>query len=124
MPGLPLSGIVTDRDLRTRLVAPGLSYDTPATEIMSSGVVSVNHNQLVFEAMLAMLRHNVHHLPVLDNLRPVGWWPCPTSSATSRATACSWSASSASSRWTNSPPWCPRCVPASRAWSMATPARR
>lgn len=71
--GLPrLSGIITDRDLRTRLVAPGLAYDTPATEIMSSGVVSVNHNQLVFEAMLVMLRHNVHHLPVLDNLRPVG----------------------------------------------------
>jgi CBS domain-containing protein len=73
VPGLPqLSGIITDRDLRTRLVAPGLAYDTPATEIMSSGVVSVNHNQLVFEAMLTMLRHNVHHLPVLDNLRPVG----------------------------------------------------
>ncbi len=35
-------------------------------------MVSVNHNQLVFEAMLVMLRHNVHHLPVLDNLRPVG----------------------------------------------------
>ena len=73
VPGLPqLAGIVTDRDLRTRLVAPGLSYDTPAAEIMSRGVVSVNHNQLVFEAMLAMLRHNVHHLPVLKNQRPLG----------------------------------------------------
>jgi CBS domain-containing protein len=73
VPELPvLSGIVTDRDLRTRLVAPGLSYDTPAAEIMSRGVVAVNHNQLVFEAMLAMLRHNVHHLPVLKNQRPLG----------------------------------------------------
>ena len=73
VPELPvLSGIVTDRDLRTRLVAPGLSYDTPAAEIMSRGVVSVSHNQLVFEAMLAMLRHNVHHLPVLRNQRPLG----------------------------------------------------
>lgn len=73
VPGLPLlAGIITDRDLRTRLVAPGLSYDTPATAVMSTGVVTVNHNQLVFEAMLVMLRHNVHHLPVLDKLRPVG----------------------------------------------------
>lgn len=30
---------------------------------MTAGVVTVAHNQLVFEAMLAMLRHNVHHLP-------------------------------------------------------------
>ena len=36
-PACPSSpGIVTDRDLRTRLVAPGLAYDTPATEIMSA----------------------------------------------------------------------------------------
>lgn len=42
--------------LRTRLVAPGLPYDTPAAEIMSRGVVAVNHNQLVFEAMLALPR--------------------------------------------------------------------
>lgn len=73
VPGLPLlAGIITDRDLRTRLVAPGLSYDTPATKVMSTGVVTVNHNQLAFEAMLVMLRHNVHHLPVLDKQRPVG----------------------------------------------------
>ena len=38
--GIP-DGIFTDRDLRTRLVAPGLSYDTPAAEIMSRGVVAV-----------------------------------------------------------------------------------
>ena len=73
VPELPLlAGIVTDRDLRTRLVAPGLSYDTLAAEIMSRGVVAVSHTQLVFEAMLAMLRHNVHHLPVLKNQRPLG----------------------------------------------------
>ena len=65
-------GIVTDRDLRTRLVAPALAYETPVGEIMSTGLVSIEHNQLVFEAMLAMLRHNVHHLPVFRHRRPVG----------------------------------------------------
>jgi len=73
VPELPLlSGILTDRDLRTRLLAPGLSYDTPVADIMTTGVVSIAHNQLVFEAMLAMLRHNVHHLPVLKNQRLLG----------------------------------------------------
>ena len=73
VPELPLlSGILTDRDLRTRLLAPGLGHDTPVSEIMSPGVVTVAHNQLVFEAMLAMLRRNVHHLPVMKHQRPLG----------------------------------------------------
>ncbi|WP_353174594.1 DUF294 nucleotidyltransferase-like domain-containing protein [Paracandidimonas soli] len=73
IPELPLlSGILTDRDLRTRLLAPGLDYSTPVAEIMTPGVVTVAHNQLVFEAMLAMLRHNVHHLPVMKHQRPIG----------------------------------------------------
>lgn len=65
-------GIVTDRDMRVRLVTPGLGYDAPVTDIMTSELVSVQHNQLVFEAMLQMLRHNVHHLPVLKHHKPVG----------------------------------------------------
>ncbi|WP_231494623.1 DUF294 nucleotidyltransferase-like domain-containing protein [Bordetella petrii] len=71
--GTPLlSGILTDRDLRTRLLAPGLPLDTPVADIMTPNVVTVAHNQLVFEAMLAMLRHNVHHLPVMKHQRPLG----------------------------------------------------
>ncbi|WP_151702416.1 DUF294 nucleotidyltransferase-like domain-containing protein [Nitrincola alkalilacustris] len=65
-------GIITDRDLRTRVVAPGLPLDTPIAEIMSTDLITVNDTDYVFEAMLAMLRHNVHHLPVLRKRRPVG----------------------------------------------------
>ncbi|MCL4757914.1 MAG: CBS domain-containing protein [Rhodocyclaceae bacterium] len=73
VPELPrLAGILTDRDLRTRLIAAGLPPDTPVGRIMSTEVVSIHHNQLVFEAMLGMLRHNVHHLPVLKDHRPIG----------------------------------------------------
>ncbi|PLX71105.1 MAG: cyclic nucleotide-binding protein [Azoarcus sp.] len=67
-----MAGIITDRDIRVRLVSQGLNYDTPVTDIMSSELVWVEHNQLVFEAMLQMLRNNVHHLPVLKNHRPIG----------------------------------------------------
>ncbi|WP_372656398.1 DUF294 nucleotidyltransferase-like domain-containing protein [Hydrogenophaga sp.] len=67
-----LVGIVTDRDLRTRLVAQGLDYDIPVADIMTSGLVTLEHNQLLFEAMLLMLRHNVHHLPVQKKNRTIG----------------------------------------------------
>jgi CBS domain-containing protein len=65
-------GIITDRDIRTRLVAGGLTYETPVSEIMTAHLVTVEHNQLVFEAMLQMLRHNVHHLPVMRHGKPLG----------------------------------------------------
>jgi CBS domain-containing protein len=67
-----LSGILTDRDLRTRLLAAGLDHNTPVAEIMTKGVVTVTHKQVIFEAMLVMLRHNVHHLPVLKHQHPLG----------------------------------------------------
>lgn len=67
-----LAGIVTDRDLRTRLVAQGLPLSTPVGEIATREVVSIEHNRPVFEAMMKMLRHNVHHLPVIRQQEPVG----------------------------------------------------
>lgn len=67
-----IAGIVTDRDLRTRLLAPGLPHDTPARDIATREVVTIQHHRLAFEAMGLMLRHRVHHLPVLQQRRPVG----------------------------------------------------
>ena len=65
-------GILTDRDLRSRLVAEGLPYDTPVRDIMTPDPVVLRHDQQVFEAILAMLRHKVHHLPVLRQDKPMG----------------------------------------------------
>ena len=65
-------GIVTDRDIRQRAVAKGLSFDIPVASIMTDSPVSIRHDQLAFEALLVMLRHNVHHLPVLKHHQPVG----------------------------------------------------
>ncbi|WP_116472503.1 putative nucleotidyltransferase substrate binding domain-containing protein [Zobellella maritima] len=67
-----LAGIITDRDLRTRVLAAGLSPDAPVVDIMSGDVISLESGQLVFEAMLTMLRYNLHHLPVLHRRRPIG----------------------------------------------------
>jgi CBS domain-containing protein len=35
-------------------------------------VISLDHNAYVYEAMLTMLRYNVHHLPVLKDKKPIG----------------------------------------------------
>jgi CBS domain-containing protein len=67
-----LAGILTDRDLRTRLVAQGLPLETPVDRIATAQVIGIEHHRQVFEAMLLMLRHKVHHLPVLRGDRPVG----------------------------------------------------
>ncbi|OFP33391.1 DUF294 nucleotidyltransferase-like domain-containing protein [Corynebacterium sp. HMSC071B10] len=57
-------GIVTDRDLRSRVVARRVDPDRPVAEIMTSPVRSIAGSSLVFEAMLLMGEAGIHHLPV------------------------------------------------------------
>ncbi|WP_404340177.1 DUF294 nucleotidyltransferase-like domain-containing protein [Pseudoalteromonas mariniglutinosa] len=65
-------GIITDKDIRKKVVAQGFSFDTPAEQIMSTSLVLLDVNSYVFEAVLAMLRDNLHHLPVVHKRRPIG----------------------------------------------------
>ena len=65
-------GIVTDWDLRERVVAAGLATDRPVLEVMSSADITLNQNAYVYEAMLLMLRQNLHHLPIMRKSRPLG----------------------------------------------------
>ncbi|NHI00284.1 MULTISPECIES: DUF294 nucleotidyltransferase-like domain-containing protein [Oceanimonas] len=67
-----VAGIITDRDLRTRVLAEELPSSTPVGEVMSAELVAAESDQYVFEAMLTMLRYNLHHLPVLHRGKPVG----------------------------------------------------
>lgn len=58
-------GIVTDRDLRRKLIAEGRdARATPASELMSSPVVSVPPDAFVLDALVAMTRRGIHHLVV------------------------------------------------------------
>ncbi len=67
-----LTGIITDKDIRARLVAPGLKSETAVTDIMSANPVTIEQQQYIFEAMMLMLRHNLHHLPVVKQQQAVG----------------------------------------------------
>jgi CBS domain-containing protein len=57
-------GIVTDRDLRSRVLATGRSPDTPVEEIATFPAKSLPHDALAGEALLAMFQEGVHHFPV------------------------------------------------------------
>jgi CBS domain-containing protein len=62
-------GIVTDRDLREKVVALARDYSDPVSAIMSSLAVAVDPAVSCFDALLAMIRNNIHHLPVLEGGR-------------------------------------------------------
>jgi CBS domain-containing protein len=59
-------GIVTDSDLRSRVVAAGLSPDAPVSAIMTEPAYTVPADRLGGEVLLDMLDRDVHHIPVLS----------------------------------------------------------
>ena len=66
-------GIVTDRDLRAKVVAAGRSPDTPTSDIMTTPVFSVSRETTAAEVLTLMYEKGIHHVPVVgDDGRPVG----------------------------------------------------
>src|SRR6266566_8332893 len=59
-------GIITDRDLRSRVLAAGRTADVPVTQVMTSPIVTVPEETRVAEVLLGMLERGIHHLPVTD----------------------------------------------------------
>jgi CBS domain-containing protein len=59
-------GIVTDRDLRSRVVAASLSPDAPLSAIMTEPAYTVRSDRLAADVLLDMLERDVHHIPVLS----------------------------------------------------------
>lgn len=59
-------GIVTDRDLRSRVLAAGLSPGTSVSEAMSEPAETVPADRLAGEVLLDMLDHGFRHFPVMS----------------------------------------------------------
>ena len=57
-------GIVTNRDMRTRVVAAGLAPDTAVSAVMTAPAETVSGERSASDVLLAMLERNVHHFPV------------------------------------------------------------
>jgi CBS domain-containing protein len=69
--GLP-AGIVTNTDLRDRVLVAGAPPSTTVGAIMSAPAVGIQGRDFCFEALLKMMSRGVHHLPVLDGERLAG----------------------------------------------------
>ncbi|MGO1384076.1 MAG: DUF294 nucleotidyltransferase-like domain-containing protein, partial [Arachnia sp.] len=67
-----LVGIITDRDLRNKVVATGRDTSDPVSTVMTSQPHTIDANALAFEVMLDMTQKGVHHLPVLENGKVLG----------------------------------------------------
>jgi CBS domain-containing protein len=61
------SGIVTDRDMREKVVARGKGVHDPVRDIMSHPLVRVDVKDYCFEAVLRMIKHNIHHMVVIKD---------------------------------------------------------
>jgi CBS domain-containing protein len=59
-------GIVTDRDLRSRVVGGSLTPDDRVSAAMSAPVFGVDGEQSGADVMLAMLDHDIRHVPVFS----------------------------------------------------------
>ncbi len=60
-------GVVTDNDLRNKVTATGYDILKPVSDIMTSPLVSVQFDALIFETMMEMMQKNIKHLAVRDS---------------------------------------------------------
>lgn len=72
MQGDQLVGLVTDRDLRKRCVAIGLTGAEPIDHIMTPDPQTIEASTLTAQALMTMTRRRFHHLPVTQYGRLIG----------------------------------------------------
>jgi CBS domain-containing protein len=61
-----LEGIITDRDITCRVVARGLSFETPVRDVMSTNVKTCREDTSLEEIERIMEENRVRRLPVVD----------------------------------------------------------
>ncbi len=65
-------GIVTDRDIRARVVAAGHDGGLAVTEIMSPSPITLDGSAHAYEAALVMMQNHIHHLPITSDGELIG----------------------------------------------------
>jgi CBS domain-containing protein len=65
-------GIVTDRDLRGRVLAAGLGPETPVRQVMTRPLKTLDSDAPVFTALHLMLEEHIHHLALVEEGKIIG----------------------------------------------------
>jgi CBS domain-containing protein len=66
----PKWGILTDRDLRNRVLAEGRDGNTLVREVATSNAISLPSNAQILEGLMLMMEQKIHHLLVSDAAEP------------------------------------------------------
>ncbi len=70
--GNKLVGIVTDRDMRSKIIAGGQSPDGPISSIMTPNPTTTHPDTLAFEVLVQLTQNRWHHLPVVEDGQLLG----------------------------------------------------
>lgn len=65
-------GIVTDRDYATRIAANDLPLNTAVENIMSTPLITINHDEPISAAAEQMTSKKIRKLPVTENGKIIG----------------------------------------------------
>ncbi|PIO48036.1 MAG: hypothetical protein CMR00_06770 [[Chlorobium] sp. 445] len=60
-------GILTDTDMRAKIVAKNIPTDTPISKVMSSPVITIDAEQSILDGLMLMTRRRIHHLCVTES---------------------------------------------------------
>lgn len=64
-------GILTEQDLTRKVIAGGIDIKRAVADIISTPLLVISEQALVFEALMAMLQNDVRHLAVENNRKDV-----------------------------------------------------
>lgn len=65
-------GIITDKDLRNKVLAEGLPVSTPVSQIMTAPALTAPDETMALSALNLMFRRNIRHLPIVRGTELVG----------------------------------------------------
>ncbi|MEP3049547.1 MAG: DUF294 nucleotidyltransferase-like domain-containing protein [Roseibium sp.] len=67
-----LLGIVTTRDLSGKVLANGLSLDTPVAEVMTASPITLSPSAIGSDVLHLMMERRIGHVPIVDGDQLVG----------------------------------------------------
>ncbi|MCH9806141.1 MAG: CBS domain-containing protein [Alphaproteobacteria bacterium] len=65
-------GMLTDTDLRNRILAKAAPTSGPVSEIMSTTISTLECDALAFDALVLMMKNDISHLPLTESGRLIG----------------------------------------------------
>lgn len=65
-------GMVTERDIVRRIVAKNKNHNTKLKDVMSSPLITIDHDETVWELAQLMKVKKIHRVPVTSGTRLVG----------------------------------------------------